>query len=173
MADATGGVRGSSAIGGVASPRSYLGSVDGALSRLGRIGTGSAIWIYEDPTPLGQKVLKVLGSIFKVQPGAVVYIGTGLSEIEDDVQIPVPAGTALEMVVGVDEDAGAGSYVATLRKQNGDTVMVATLTGTTRKDTATGSVAFAAEDWLSVKLQLVGPAPAAHVNISLKYQFAT
>lgn len=164
------GARGGAA--GIATAASFGGVLE-ASRAMGARFDRSVAWIYEPPTALGQKVVMVLGSVFRVLAGETAYIGTGYAGDEQDVWIPVPAGTALELHVGVDEDAGAGSYAATLRKQGADTALAVSLTGTTRKASIAGSVVFAAGDWLSVKVVASGGAPDAHVNVSVKYQFAT
>lgn len=154
----------------VDAPRSLRSAGDAATSLVARAFAGSAIWIFE---PSGQRVLIVLGSIFRVKSGTTVYLATGLSTNEADVWVPLSAGTALELQVGVDQDAGAGSYVATLRKEGADTALAVTLTGTTRKGSSSGAVAFAGGDRLAIKLVPSGGAPDAYVNVSIKYQFAS
>lgn len=109
--------------------------------------------------------------------GKTVFFGAGgISTDENDVLLAMPAGTALELVVTSSVAAGAGSIVCTLRKEQADTLVIVTLTGSgsaNRKGSSAINVVFAEKDWLSMRLVSSGGAPDAIVNVALKYQFAT
>lgn len=128
------------------------------------------VWLVEFPTPVGQRHVEVLGSIFKVQPGEPVFVTIGLSTDESDVATPFPAGQVRELLLGVSEDAGAGRYKATLMNEGQETLLVVELTGSVRKGLAKGvQVHFADGEEISVKCEVLDGAPAARFKLMLDW----
>lgn len=178
---------GASSVAGVDRRDDLRSAVDSVLARTSAIDLGASfvarivdrggLWIYEPPTALGQKVVLMFSTVLNLGAGQTVFLGAGgISTDENDVLLAMPAGTALELVVTSNVAPGAGSIVCTLRKEQVDTLVVVTLTGSgaaNRKGSSAISTVFAAKDWLSMRLQSSGGAPAAIVNVALKYQFAT
>ena len=114
----------------------------------------------------------MFGSVFPVNAGETMYLGIGYDASEAAIQFPMPAGTAVELHCGTNQDPGAGNYVYTLRKNNTDTVLAFSLTGTNRKGQKTQNVTFGSGDWMSLRVAAVGGAPTAHHTATLRYSYA-
>lgn len=120
------------------------------------------------------KLVVIFTPLVTLRQGTTIYFALGPSASAASAAHPWVAGTALKLVFGVDQDAGSGSYVVTLRKGTSaaamaDTGMTVTLTGTTRADISTETVTFSDLDWIEVKAQAVGAAPDAEVKVTLVF----
>jgi hypothetical protein len=160
--------------GGTASARvesdaAVLADIRSARGSLARVSTTGPLWFV---VVTGGSDILMLASVFRVNASSTAYVGPGgvASSIED-VQVPVPAMSILELHCGCDENPGTGSYTYTLMKNEVDTALTFSLTGTSRKGSIAISTAFASGDWLSLRVVASGAAPAAHHSASLKVSY--
>lgn len=165
------------ALASVAGGTAALSRVGDAATALSRIVESGSLWVYAVPTATGQKVVLMFSTILKLGVGATVFLGGGgISTDEDAVVVAMPAGTVVEVAVTSSEEPGAGTYTATLRKEKADTAVVVALTGAgdaNRKGKSTVSVPYSSLEWLSLRLESTGGAPATYITVAIKYQFAT
>lgn len=127
---------------------------------------------------LGPEGLVLTGTGFRVAQGHTVYFAAeGQAPAELEVAAAALAMTVEAISLAVDQDPGAGQYVLTLRKNKSDTAMQIVLTGageSNRKGICElPPVQFDAEDWFSLKAQVVAPAPDAAFTVFVKPHFAT
>lgn len=146
-----------------------LSRLNSGVGRLSRISTDAPLWF--EVVTAGSDLL-MLASVFRVNASSTAYVGPGgVADSIEDVRVPVPAMSVLELHCGADEDPGTGSYAYTLMKNDTATALTFTITGTTRKGSIAVTTAFASGDWLSLRVVATGAAPAAHHSASVKVTF--
>lgn len=156
-------VTGALTAGGVAYPASNGTN----LQFLQTNGSGTAAWASPKSVLTG-------GSNAAITAGSTIFMFAGSSATENQISLPLPAGTLQTLQVQASAAPGAAkNYVATVRKNGVDTTLTCTINGasTSYGSDITHTVAYSIGDVMSVKI--VTDAASATANFNFSAQLAS